>query len=120
MKKTPIKGGEESLIRGNERSYSNRGQQQKTPQKSAMKNTSEMPLQMSAKKNDETQNEATRNQDRNGSARSSKRVNSGRTKRIDVSAYSSPIAKDFAGNFFYLKPQEEFLVPPNFEDRNAN
>jgi hypothetical protein len=58
--------------------------------------------------------------ERNGSARSVKRQYSNRTKRIDVSAYSSPIARDVSGNLFYMKQQEEFLAPPNFEDRNAN
>jgi len=79
-----------------------------------MKNTSEMPLQMSAKKNEGATSRP------QGSAGSSKRVNSGRLKRIDVSAYASPIAKDVAGNLFYMKGQDEYMVPPNFEDRNAN
>jgi BRCT domain type II-containing protein len=79
-----------------------------------------MPLQRpaSAKKEEPT---VSRVQDKTGSARSTaKRVNSGRSKRVDVSAYNSPIAKDRNGTFYYMKSQEEFMAPPSFEDRNAN
>ena len=72
----------------------------------------------SAKKDEQS---VSRVQDKTGSARSTtKRVNSGRSKRVDVSAYNSPIAKDRNGTFYYMKSQEDFMAPPSFEDRNAN
>jgi hypothetical protein len=78
-----------------------------------------MPLQNSSKKEDKPSASK-----QNLSARSlsrTKRNNSSKNRRVDVSAYSSPIAKDQAGKLYYMKAVDEFVVgPSSFDDRNAN